>query len=93
MPESLKKIREGAFAGSSINRVDIPYSVDFIGEGAFYDCTSLRVIVFSGPPPFIAEYAFSGCSSIEEISVPSIYYDEYEQILNGSRNKLKKVHI
>ena len=93
LPESLKKIREGAFAGSSINRVDIPYSVDFIGEGAFYDCTSLRVIVFSGPPPFIAEYAFSGCSSIEEISVPSIYYDEYEQILNGLRNKLKIVHI
>ncbi|MBP3212842.1 MAG: leucine-rich repeat protein [Prevotella sp.] len=69
----------GSFMGcSSLERIYIPFSVQKI-EGAFIDCTSLRYATFEKDEwdeqtqsQFTSmDYAFFGCSSLEEIEVPS----------------------
>ena len=46
------------------------YSVTSIGDGAFWDCTSLTAITLPESVTSIGDWAFSDCSSLTEIVIP-----------------------
>ena len=54
-----------------------------IGEHAFYNCKSIKSIILPKSVTLIKHGAFSGCSSLEEISLPVVTVNEY----NGSRTR------
>ena len=51
-------------AGKTATEFFIPDGVTYIGETAFYNCTSLTKIIIPNSVTYIASYAFRGCSSL-----------------------------
>lgn len=65
----IAEIEGNAFMGcSSLEEIDIPYSVTVIGWGAFVDCSSLKKATFNDRFAYVAPYAFSGCKSLVEVT-------------------------
>lgn len=65
IPESVKKIDEGAFKiCTSLKSVVIPNSVTEIGAGAFRGCSSLTNITIPESVMSIGERAFNGCDEL-----------------------------
>ena len=86
MPESIKLIERGAFAGTQIKDLTIPASVETIGEMAFYNCTSLQNITFADGAKlkYVAKGAFSKCEATS-ITFPNgtLYLDD--EVFQGSK--------
>jgi len=57
-PEGIKKIGDFAFARSGLTEIEIPYSVNHIGYGAFYHCDQLSNIVIPSGVTSIEPSAF-----------------------------------
>ncbi len=71
---SLQRVRDGVFEGCiSLTSVDLPSSVNGIGERAFADCISLAAFeIPSGlAPQNLSDSAFAGCLSLEAFTVES----------------------
>lgn len=66
--EGLREIYPAAFAGTAIQKIVIPSTVEYIGSGVFSDCGGLRTVTFRGTPTEL-EDCFSGCE-IYDINVP-----------------------
>ena len=47
---SLKMIGHGAFYGSGLEEIDIPDSVEELGDGCFCNCRSLSRVTFGESP-------------------------------------------
>lgn len=62
-------IGKEAFMGLAITSVDIPDTVENIGEFAFYDCDKLKKITIPETVKKIGEGAFMRCDSLKEVSV------------------------
>lgn len=60
-----------AFAGSTVQTVDLFDSVTTIGAGAFRDCTMLDKIVLPESVTSIGEGAFSGCTALTKLVLPA----------------------
>ena len=58
-----------AFAGSDVKMVTLPYTVAAIGHKAFYDCDSLKTVVFNSYDAPILEEEFD-----------SVYYETFQHI-------------
>ncbi|MDY2815862.1 MAG: leucine-rich repeat protein [Bullifex sp.] len=56
--------------GKSSNYYAIPDSVTSIGNGAFWDCTSLTSVTIGNSVTSIGEWAFCNCSSLTSINIP-----------------------
>ena len=67
---NVKSISDYAFYGTSLQTLDIPASVESIGEGAFYSCRKLESIVFNSALKTIGDYAFYNCELLKEIILP-----------------------
>lgn len=50
--------------------INIPSSVQYIGEYAFYQCAELTSVVFGENISTIGNYAFSHCVSLDDIELP-----------------------
>ncbi|MEC8882458.1 MAG: leucine-rich repeat domain-containing protein [Pseudomonadota bacterium] len=61
-------IKDNMPAGTT--EVVIPEGVKSIGEGAFYDCTSLESVKIPNSVESIGGRAFLGCASLESIVIP-----------------------
>ena len=68
LEEGIEKIQEYVFAGSVIESITIPDSVNEIGKYAFRQCSKLKTINGSVPDQ-LGEDAFSYCSSLEELVI------------------------
>ena len=64
VPESTTTIKENAFAGSSLTRIDLSESTSIIERTAFSICRNLSEICFPKSIAFIDEYAFGNCSNL-----------------------------
>ena len=79
VPSSLKKV--------TINSGDIP-------RDAFYNCSSLTSIILRNNVTSIDSSAFSGCNSLEELTLPSLFDHALSYYFNSSvPSSLKKVTI
>ena len=56
-----------AFEGSAIEEITLAGDVE---EKAFAQCDKLKTVKFAAPCYYIGDYAFSGCTSIEAITLP-----------------------
>jgi len=66
-----KVIYQGVFAGqSNLQNIEIPNSVEYIGDSAFQDCLSLESIILSESIKKINPYTFSGCGSLNNAKIP-----------------------
>ena len=64
---SFGRIGDGAFSGcKSLEKIELPYSVRYIGRSAFLDCVSLKEAIFS-EDAYVAPYAFARCTALEDV--------------------------
>ena len=60
-------------AQSTLTSITIPETITSIGQDAFYECTALTEVEFTGNSLLttIGSFAFYGCSSLTSITIPS----------------------
>lgn len=62
LPNSLQRIMDASFMGTSLTGIVIPEKVDSIGNYAFFNCESLENFVSNSTKlDYIGEYAFKNC--------------------------------
>lgn len=66
-------IREGAFDGSGLTEVVLPYSLNctYIGKNAFANCNSLVNVTLGFGVQTISEHAFANCEKLEYVHIPA----------------------
>lgn len=65
LPEGVEKIGNHAFAGTDINVLTIPATVTGIGDGAYTNCSKLKVLTIEGSPK-LGEGIFRNCTSLDK---------------------------
>ncbi len=77
--------------GKTASSYQIPDSVTSIGEGAFYNCTSLTNITIPGSVTFIEQDTFYGCENLTDI-----YYsgtqNQWENITDNAALQIATIH-
>ena len=73
LPASLKFIEDEAFEGTAIVVVDLPETVESIGENAFANIPTLRSIRIPDATKQIAKTAFAGSSNVTITAAPGSY--------------------
>jgi len=66
LPSGIKAIGEGAFASSSLARIDMPEGVTLIGDFAFSGCSALEKAGIPSTLETLGQGAFAGCESLTE---------------------------
>ncbi len=71
LPESIKTIGDGAFAGwANLTDIEIPKTVTAIDGCAFENCVGLKSITLPDNISSIGYYAFAGCTGLSSITIP-----------------------
>jgi copper chaperone CopZ len=91
--KNLKEIKKSTFKSTDIYRIDIPQSVEAIGESAFSGCSYLREINFGSDSKLtsISSSAFYNCVSLFNIVLPDGMDVVPHSALKGTN--LMNVHI
>lgn len=66
----LTTISDYAFAGTALNKVQLPDSLESIGARAFSNCTNLESITFGKSIKSIGDEAFVKCDKLLKVTVP-----------------------
>lgn len=53
-----------------LTELTLPETIKMIGDGAFYECTSLKKVIIGPNVNYIGEYAFYECKKLKEINIP-----------------------
>jgi len=69
IPNSIKSIKDFAFAGTNLSSLIIPNSVIFIGSSAFNSCRNLKLVMIPNSVTKIAFWAFQGCTNLAHFVV------------------------
>ncbi len=73
LPETLKKMDKGAFAGClGLSEVVIPSSLNEVAAFSFAGCTNLKLVTLNSSVTQIGERAFMGCENLKEINLDNI---------------------
>lgn len=56
---------------TSLEQIDVPQSVQLIGEGAFVNCKNLARIKLPNGCWSISNHAFAGCENLQSIEIPA----------------------
>ena len=70
IPNSVKKIGDGAFHRIGLTSVAIPDSVTEIGDRAFYECKELKSVIISDSVKKIGDSAFHWCNRLKSVVIP-----------------------
>lgn len=89
---SVKKIEDGAFAYSSLERVSIPDSVTSIGEYVYSDCTSLTSVTIGKGLTTLPYETFYKCSALVNVRLNSTL-KEIKQRAFAYCSSLKQITI
>lgn len=65
----LQTIGNYAFNGTAIKTVNIPNTVNYIGAGAFGNCSGLTSIVLPSGVTEISDELFNGCSNLGQVTI------------------------
>ncbi|MCI9403928.1 MAG: leucine-rich repeat protein [Clostridia bacterium] len=71
IPDSVTVISDWTFCNSKLKSIEIPDSVNNIGEGAFYNNTNIEHMVLPDSVTRIDDSAFRGCVSLKTVVIPS----------------------
>ena len=71
LPEGLERIGESAFDRTGLETIHFPVTLTSVGATAFQACENLTSIDFNGCTATIEGDAFSWCSSLTEVVIPS----------------------
>lgn len=63
-------IGECSFSNNYITHLELPNTVEEIGNYAFDRCSKLQTVILSGSLRVIGNYAFSWCSALQYINLP-----------------------
>ena len=80
-----------AFYGTSIEEINIPESVTYIGELAFFGCSDAKKLVLPRKDTFIGQRAFKNCINLEEIRIPEgseIQFETFYGCINLSKAEI-----
>lgn len=67
---ALKAIGDFAFDGGTLKYINLPESVESIGNSVFYNCVSLETVRLSSKIAKISDDAFYECQSLTRIDLP-----------------------
>ena len=70
LPNSLKCIEDYAFKGMALKSIEIPDTVNELGENAFYSCTQLKSIKLSSGLKKLSKNLFDGCTQLTDVTIP-----------------------
>lgn len=71
IPGTVQMIDGGAFAMSGLKSVNIPGSVQTVGEQAFSTCTKLTTVVVEDGVKEFGDEVFQGCKNLESATIPA----------------------
>ena len=74
LPSTIKRIGDLSFSASSIEKIYIPESVEYIGSSAFADCASLTTVDIHTTAVFDIDDVFANCNSIQYEQYHGAYY-------------------
>ena len=58
-----------------LETADIPATVRYIEDHAFYGCTALKTVTLPDGLTLLEDYAFSGCETIPSVTIPGSLYN------------------
>ena len=70
VPDSVLRIGEGAFSGSSLAEIRLPERMDSIGSGAFMDCGELRSLIIPRGITVLEAGLFGRCRNLRTVTIP-----------------------
>lgn len=71
LPSTIKSFGKRSFGKCVITTLEIPDSVEVIGEQCFYQCLELKRIVIPNSVETIGNGAFSTCNNLETVTIPN----------------------
>jgi len=71
IPGNITEIGEGAFAGTDITSISLPYGVEIIAARAFENCAELTTVIVNGDLVSIGARAFANATSLTELTIYS----------------------
>lgn len=86
LPDTLREIGQSAFMNTALEKIDIPESVRYIGDNAFYSCGRLTTLDIPEGVEEIGSSAFSACKELSEVSFPSTLYSIGEAAFSFCRS-------
>jgi len=92
VPNGVKVICDGAFAGSKIQNITFPTSLDVIEDWAFRGCYDLEMLYIPDSVVEIGELAFEFCTNIKKVRLSNNLKALNRQVF-GSCNNLKELEI
>ena len=88
-PLFLKNHYLGVFANSAIESIDLPESLEIIGDNTFRGCGNLKTIKLPNRIKKISNYCFFNCQRLEQILFPKELYE----IENGAFYGCKSLNM
>lgn len=84
--DSVTEIRKERFADSECQAVQMPATVNLIGERAFANCTQLTHLLIGEGVTVIEPYAFAGCTALTQVIIPANVIEIGEGAFAGCLN-------
>ena len=69
LPEGLRAINSGSFAGANIDYIELPDKVEYLSHSVFYE-SQVKEIVLPGSLRFIEPYCFYNCTNLRRLHIP-----------------------
>ncbi len=70
LPNSVRSIELGAFAGSRLSHISLPFGVTAVGESTFAQCDRLSSIAIPETVTSIGARAFEHCTALKNLDIP-----------------------
>lgn len=100
LPNSIKRIEQGAFAFCEFSEVSLPESLEYIGQGIFIDCTNLKQVtipshlsMMEGNPFLNKNYELINNSSYFTIQNKILFSSSQSKIISCLDTKSIKLKI
>ena len=92
LPSGLTKIGNSAFQNTSLEKIEIPNSVETYGSGVFAYCSNLKSVKLSTGATVINTSMFAYCTSLSEIEIPEGYI-EIGKTAFANSTELATIHL
>ena len=70
LPPSIAEIQNSVFSKSGLVEIKLPDHLTTLGEGIFYECTSLERVELPASLETIPSGLFCGCTALQEVEIP-----------------------